>query len=93
MFQARYVTECRGLLLCCCLCAGTLGQNPAGSASDPIVQTAVGAAALGLGGVGGLGKSSSEPDADPSTLAGSAVPMNRLSASPVQVGKALKVSH
>ena len=44
--------------------------------------------------MGGLGKSSSEPDAaDPARVAGSAMPMGGLSASPVQVSKALKVSH
>ena len=44
----------------------TSGQvSSADLAKDPIVQTAIGAAALGLGGVGGLGRTSSEPSPSP----------------------------
>jgi len=76
----------------------TSGQvSSADLAKVPIVQTAIGAAALGLGGVGGLGRTSSEPSPSPAEEEegsnGKALPMGVVGATPAQVSRALKVQH
>ena len=75
--------------------AGISGRNPSdNSARDPIVQTAIGAAALGLGGVGGLGRTTSEPSMAPGEEeqnSSRVLPMGRIAATPAQVSRALKV--
>lgn len=70
--------------------ASSSGQD---SIADPIIQTGIGAAALGLGGVGGLGKSNSEPDMgeEEAGVSGRALPMGSIAATPGQVSRALKV--
>ena len=61
--------------------------------AKPIIETGIGAAALGLGGVGGLGKSNSEPDMaeEEASVSGRVVPMGSIPATPAQVSRALKV--
>ena len=68
--------------------------NPsADSVAKPIIETGIGAAALGLGGVGGLGKSNSEPDmaGEEASVSGRVLPMGSIPATPAQVSRALKV--
>ena len=63
------------------------------SVAKPIIETGIGAAALGLGGVGGLGKSNSEPDmaGEEASVSGRVLPMGSIPATPAQVSRALKV--
>ena len=66
-----------------------------GGIAKPIIETGIGAAAMGLGGVGGLGKSNSEPNrgGEEAGASGRAVPMGSIPATPGQVSRALKVRH
>lgn len=68
-------------------------KSGADSVAKPIIETGIGAAALGLGGVGGLGKSNSEPDMgeEEASVSGRVLPMGRIPATPAQVSRALKV--
>ena len=68
-------------------------KSSAGSVAKPIIETGIGAAALGLGGVGGLGKSNSEPDMaeEEASVSGRVLPMGSIPATPAQVSRALKV--
>lgn len=69
-------------------------KSAADGVAKPIIETGIGAAALGLGGVGGLGKSNSEPDmaGEEASGSGRVLPMGSISATPAQVSRALKVS-
>ena len=68
-------------------------KSAADGVAKPIIETGIGAAALGLGGVGGLGKSNSEPDmaGEEASGSGRVLPMGSISATPAQVSRALKV--
>ncbi|KAL3136300.1 hypothetical protein ABBQ32_007306 [Trebouxia sp. C0010 RCD-2024] len=70
------------------------GQQIPGARSiaKPIVETGLGAAAMGLGGVGGLGKSNSKPDKgeEEAGVSGRVLPMGSIAATPAQVSRALK---
>ena len=70
-------------------------RNPSvDKVTKPIIETGIGAAAMGLGGVGGLGKSNSEPDMEgeeEAGVSGRVLPMGSFPATPAQVSRALKV--
>ena len=72
------------------------GRKTSGASgiAKPIVETGLGAAAMGLGGVGGLGKSNSKPEKrkEEAGVSGRVLPMGSIAATPAQVSRALKVS-
>lgn len=73
--------------------SGSQTSNSNGIAK-PIIETGIGAAAMGLGGVGGLGKSNSKPSKgkEEAGVSGRVVPMGSIAATPAQVSRALKVN-